>query len=141
MGTALIITEKCRGLYKPGDGTVRECEHPVSHLPECGPDPIARPYTPAPEPEAGPASEAFTVRVLDYIGASNAPGHHPSVSPVTAASLLTLAILYDRHQQPVSAEEIAAVLGNAPSTVARQLRECTIIRHLRGRRYEPEPTR
>lgn len=134
MITKLIVTEKCRGLYTDPDGQTRECEHPVSHLPACGPDLLAFPYQPTPV-----GAEPFTARVLDELSSANALGRYPDIHPATAATLLVFAALYDKHRRPITAEEIAAVLGNAPSTVARHLRGHYFIRHTGGARYAPEP--
>jgi hypothetical protein len=143
MTTQLIITEKCQGLYKDPEGAVKECGHPISHRPdECGPDTIARPYTPSVEPTTpgqAPQLPAYLLmtRMLGYIAQkNNSPG--PVIHTTPAATLLAFAALFDQHQRPIRAEEVAFVLGNAPSSVTRHLRECSLVKWLGRGQFRPE---
>lgn len=139
MPTQLIVTEKCRGLYRTPEGTPAECGHPISHFPaECGPDTIARPYTEPVTPVAAVAEQApretaqrpfsgsFTVRLMNWVRDRNADGW-AHVGVVRQATLFAFAALVDETGLPVSAEQVARVVGNAPSTAQRHLKECPLI--------------
>jgi hypothetical protein len=131
MPAEMIVTERCRGLYRTAAGTVAGCEHPVSHLPdECGPDSIARPYKEPSAPQA-PATTTHMQRMLDYVASRNSVnnprGQGWAIHTTPAATLMAFAALADQHQGAVRAEEVADVLGNASSTVARHLRECPLV--------------
>lgn len=132
----LIITERCRGLYRKPDGTVGNCEHPISHSPpECGPDTIAKPYHPPvrtvqPEPVAGD-SKHHALRVLEYINTRNNTRGLWAIHTTPAAALLAFAVLFDERGAAVRDEEVAARLGNAASTVRRHLKDHpSIARHV-----------
>lgn len=121
-----IITERCRGLYKTTPNSrVQQCEHPISHLADCGPDTIARPY----ESPAAPVYAPLLPRVMDYCFVANSGSWGDRrVHPVVAAALLAFATMLDARQgEPVAPKEVAAVLGNAASTVRTHLRSCDLI--------------
>lgn len=142
MPAKLIITEQCRGLYRvPGTDTVRPCEHPVSHLADCGPDTIAKPYPlPDPPPMPGLGVTPFTPRMIAYIRYHNTKRQGWGIHTTPAATLLAFAALYDEKGAAVEDREVSKALGNAASTVRRHLREHhAIVRHLGRGFFAPQP--
>jgi hypothetical protein len=147
MTRELIITEKCMGLYKDDEGRVQHCQHAMGHVPECGPDTIARPYVePVAQeaPQAAPVAEAmYAASVLGYVqgrnGDTDRHGRHIQyVHPITAAALFAFAMLMDQGRAHVHEDEIAAILGNAPSSVRRHLREHrTVVEHIGRGWFKP----
>lgn len=138
MPAQLIVTERCRGLYRPADGApVAQCEHPVSHLADCGPDSIARPYdgpgeqpaaplaAPEPSPWAGPTSRAL--RMARYIERSQ-QGRFLLHTTTQAPLMLFAALAQHSGDTPVSSATVAQMAGLARSTVDRHLSGCGLAR-------------
>lgn len=141
MEPELIVTERCRGLYKTEDNNaIAHCEHPISHLGDCGPDTIARAHTAHAKRKLAEAEAAarlaegleqrdLTARLLRWIAHQNSASrysfHTSVVAPLTVA-----AALWDETGEPVRSSDVANICGIVSSTVDNKLKDTPYFRRV-----------
>lgn len=119
----LVVTEQCQGLYNETPGSeVQDCEHAVSHLGPCGPDPVTYPLVTGGDRvrTANREVQSPTVRMMSFVAT------HPALEMTAVSVLLAMAThwQFEADGGPVLTSRIAKLLNLTEGTVNRYLGLC-----------------